>query len=228
MIDKKTVLAIIPARGGSKRLPDKNIRILKGKPLIAWTIETAKMSKFIDRLILSTEDPQIINLAKKWGCDIPFVRPHELATDDTLSMEVILHAIDTLKCRYDYIVYLQPTSPLRTPTDIDACIRLCRQRNAPACVSVKEPDKPPFWMYTVDETCHMTPFVDNSITSDNREDLPAVYVLNGAVYVAETLWLLKQKDFISPDTIAYIMPKERSYDIDSEIDLRVCEYLLSR
>nr|HPK54819.1 acylneuraminate cytidylyltransferase family protein [Smithellaceae bacterium] len=117
MIQGKTVLAIIPARGGSKGIPRKNITNLAGKPLIAWTIEEAKKSKYIDRLILSSEDNEIIQVAKEWGCEVPFIRPRELAEDDTLGIEPVLHALNTIKKKYDYVVLLQPTSPLRSVDD---------------------------------------------------------------------------------------------------------------
>ena len=129
MLNGKTILAIIPARGGSKGIPRKNIKPLAGKPLIAWTIEEAKKSKYIDRLILSSEDEEIIRIAKKWGCEVPFVRPKEFAEDETSGIEPILHAIETLSEKYDYVCLLQPTSPLRTVNDIDGCIKKCIDRS---------------------------------------------------------------------------------------------------
>ncbi len=114
MIAGKTVLAIIPARGGSKGVPRKNIRLLAGKPLIVWTIDEAKKSKYIDRFILSSEDDEIIKIAREYGCEVPFKRPIELAQDDTPGIEPVIHAINTLEDKYDYVVLLQPTSPLRT------------------------------------------------------------------------------------------------------------------
>lgn len=142
------ILAIIPARGGSKGVPRKNIRELAGKPLIAWTIEEAKKSKYIDRLILSTEDDEIIEVAKQYGCEVPFKRPIELAQDDTPGIDPVLHAIE--QCPgYDYVVLLQPTSPLRTVDDIDGCIeQLLSSDGTNFCVSVTEPEKSPYWMYT--------------------------------------------------------------------------------
>ncbi|MEH2097772.1 acylneuraminate cytidylyltransferase family protein, partial [Nostoc sp.] len=121
MIHGKKVLAIIPARGGSKAVPRKNIREIGGKPLIAWTIEEAKKSQYIDRLILSSEDDEIISIAQKWGCEIAFKRPVELAQDDTPGIAPVLHALNQLPI-YDYVVLLQPTSPLRQVIDIDGCI----------------------------------------------------------------------------------------------------------
>ena len=134
MIDNKRVLAIIPARGGSKGVPRKNIRNLAGKPLIAWTIKEGKKSKYIDRLILSSEDSEIIEIAKAYGCDVPFVRPEELAKDNTSGVEPVLHAVSKLE-GYDIVVLLQPTSPLRTVTDIDKCIEKCIFEKAYLCLS---------------------------------------------------------------------------------------------
>src|SRR5262245_25182815 len=128
MIDAKRVLGLITARGGSKGVPRKNVRPLGGKPLLAWTIEAARNAPVIDRLILSSDDAEIIEVARAWGCEVPFVRPPELATDTADSVEVVRHALSTLGEDYDYVVLLQPTSPLRTGEDIENCVRLCDAR----------------------------------------------------------------------------------------------------
>ncbi|TDF93488.1 cytidylyltransferase domain-containing protein [Paenibacillus piri] len=219
MIEGKSVLAIIPARGGSKGVPRKNIKDLAGKPLIAWTIDQAQKSNYIDRLILSSEDAEIIEVARALGCEIPFVRPAELATDETSGLEPVWHALNHVPS-YDYIVLLQPTSPLRTAADIDTCLELCIQHNAPSCVSVTVPDKSPYWMYTLDEESRMTPFIDIEL-KPRRQDMPPLASLNGAVYAAECEWLQAKRTFITKETIAYFMPRERSIDIDSEFDLQV-------
>lgn len=226
MIGGKRVLGVIPARGGSKGVPRKNIRMVAGKPLIAWTIDEAKRSRTLDRLVLSSEDPEIIDLAKQWGCEVPFVRPAELARDETPGIEPVLHAIAALPEQYDYVVLLQPTSPLRTAADIDQCVERCVSRNAPACVSVTEPDKSPYWMYTLDDTGRMRPLLEGDAAS-RRQDLPKVYALNGAVYAADCHWLLRTRSFLSEETEAYEMPKERSLDIDTESDLQYCEIRLN-
>jgi N-acylneuraminate cytidylyltransferase len=228
MIDDKSMLAIIPARGGSKGVPRKNIRQLAGKPLIAWSIEAAKQSKYIDRLILSSEDEEIIAVAKAWGCEAPFVRPAELAGDDVPGIEPVLHALNTLPGKYDYVVLMQPTSPLRTVQDIDGCIEHCVRRAANACVSVTEPDKSLYWAYVLDAEGRMQPLLDTGELIFQRQDLPKTYVLNGAVYVADCEWLLKTKTFITAETLAYPMDKVNSVDIDSELDLKFAEMLLPR
>lgn len=222
MIDQKTVLAIIPARGGSKGVPKKNIRMAAGKPLIAWTIEEAKRSKYIDRLILSSDNDEIIQVAREYGCEIPFVRPAELARDDTPGMAPVLHALEVIP-RYDYVVLLQPTSPLRVAEDIDGCLESCDRARANACVSVTEAEESPFLMYFIDEAHKMSPVLGSPNKYHRRQDMPPAYRVNGAVYTARTEWLLKSENFIGPGTIAYPMPRQRSLDIDNEWDLETFE-----
>lgn len=226
MIQGKSVLAIIPARGGSKGVPRKNIRTLAGKPLIAWTIEEAKKSRYVDRLILSSDDPEIIRVAGAWGCEAPFVRPPELARDDTPGIDPVLHALRELP-GYDYVVLLQPTSPLRAVEDIDGALELCLAKNARACVSVTEPDKSPYWMFSRDNDGRLRPLIDTGEIAGRRQDLPKVYVINGAVYVAESGWLAESRSFLAKETVGYEMPKERSADIDTEQDLLCVEALFS-
>jgi len=220
MFAKKSVLAIIPARGGSKGVPRKNIREIAGKPLIAWTIASAKKSRYIDRLILSSEDAEIIAVAKKYGCEVPFIRPKQLAKDGTPGVAPVIHAVNSLPCKYDLIVLLQPTSPLRSAEDIDACIKRCAAGGFKSCVTVAEPDKSPFWMFRVAKSGLMRPLLKAPATCHRRQDLPAIYAVNGAVYVAERKWLLKTRSLLDKNTIAVKMPVERSLDIDTELDLQ--------
>ncbi|ATW25676.1 cytidylyltransferase domain-containing protein [Candidatus Formimonas warabiya] len=222
MINNQKILGLIPARGGSKGVPRKNIRHVAGKPLIAWTIEEAKKSKYIDRLILSSEDEEIIKVAKTLGCEVPFVRPAELARDETPGIDPVLHALKFLP-GYDYIVLLQPTSPLRSVLDIDGCLENCVFHNANACVSVSEVEKSPYWMYEIDANCCLKPIIKMEKPFTRRQDLPRVFALNGAVYVARIEWLLGKKSFLSEETTAFIMPRERSFDIDTKFDLRLVE-----
>ncbi|MDB4173097.1 acylneuraminate cytidylyltransferase family protein, partial [bacterium] len=161
MINGQSVLAVIPARGGSKGLPGKNILKLKDKPLLAWTIEAAKESKYLDHVIVSTDNDDISKAAKDYGCDVPFLRPHELATDEASIYDVLVHALDQLKDSYDVLVLLQPTSPLRTFKDIDACLQILSDSNAPSCVSVCEASKSPNWMYWLDKEDHLTPILQD-------------------------------------------------------------------
>lgn len=219
------ILAIIPARGGSKGIPRKNIRQLAGKPLLAWTIKEAKKSNYISSTILSSEDPEIINVAKQYGCEVPFIRPLELAQDDTPGIDTVLHAIENCPS-FDYVVLLQPTSPLRTVEDIDECIKYFMEQKADFCVSVSETDKSPYWMYKIDKNGKMESLIKSEEIPTRRQDLRKTYSLNGAIYVAKIDKLIDSKSFLTPSTLAYIMKKEHSIDIDNELDLKLCEWYL--
>ena len=218
-------MAVIPARGGSKGLPQKNIRNICGKPLIGWTIEAAQKSADIDRLILSSEDRAILAVAEKYSSEVPFLRPQSLARDDTPSIDVILHVIDNIGQLYDYVVMLQPTSPMRTVEDIDGCIEFTMDRKAVACVSITRVTKSPYWMFKLDNRQRLSPVVKSPISANRRQELPLTYVLNGAIYFAETQWLQKNKAFVTDQTIGYQMKYENSIDIDSELDLLWFEFL---
>jgi N-acylneuraminate cytidylyltransferase len=218
MLEKQTFLALIPARGGSKGLPRKNVLEAGGKPLLAWSIDAARQSRYLDRLVLSSDDAEIIETARRWGCEVPFTRPAELAQDATPGMDVVLHAMRNLP-RHDYLVLLQPTSPLRTASDIDGCIETCLRQSAPACVSVTLAPKSPYWMFHLDAGQNLQPVLGNwDRLNQPRQSLPPVYVLNGAVYVAQWDWLLENKSFLAPESVAYVMPEERSLDIDTRAD----------
>lgn len=219
MIDGHSVLAVIPARAGSKRVPHKNLREVAGRPLIAWTIEQARAAHRLDRVVLSTEDEEIARLAREYGCDVPFLRPVELAADDTPGVEPVLHAITQLP-NFDYVVLLQPTSPQRTAADIDGAIEQCVRSKAPSCVSVTPALENPALMYTLHEGRM------RAVAPDHAGS--AAYVLNGAVYVARIEWLTTSRTFVTPETIAFIMPRERSLDIDTEADLERFAATVSR
>ena len=231
MYKGKNILGLIPARGGSKGLPRKNIKPLLGKPLIAWTIEEALASKYLDRLIVSTDDKEIAEISKKYGAEVPFIRPKELAEDNAKGIDVALHAIDWLKKndkqkQYDLLMLLQPTSPLRTTEDIDKAIELLFLKDAKAIVSVCEVDHYPLWSNTLPENGCMKDFIRKEIMNKNRQELPIFYRLNGCIYLAYCSYLQKQRSFFGEKSFAYIMPKERSIDIDGEIDFRLAEILL--
>jgi CMP-N,N'-diacetyllegionaminic acid synthase len=227
MIGEAKVLAIITARGGSKGLPGKNIIDLGGKPLLAWSVEAAQQSRYVDRLILSSEDDDIIAVAEKFGCEVPFRRPREFATDAATIDPVLIHALDHLDEAFDYLVLLQPTSPLRTAADIDGAIKVCAERGAPACVGMCETAKPVEWMYRVGANAGLEPILGEIVTS-RRQELPKTYVINGAVYVARVDWYREHRGFLDPATLAWCMPPERSIDIDSELDLIVARALVDR
>jgi CMP-N,N'-diacetyllegionaminic acid synthase len=201
---------------------------LGGKPLIAWTIEEAKKSKYIDRLILSSEDAEIIRIAKEWNCEVPFIRPLALAKDRTPGIAPVLHALKTLPESYDYVTLLQPTSPLRRVDDIDGCIEQCLKLKGNSMISVTEPYKGLDYIYLLNSRHRLRPFLRAKKTSSRRQDFPKTFIVNGAVYFAKKDFILKNKTFYKNETLGYIMPVERSVDIDNEFDFRFAEFLLKR
>lgn len=225
MISGKTVLAIVTARGGSKGVPRKNIRLLGGKPLLLWSFEAAADSRYIDRCVLSSEDEEIIAVSRKHGYDAPFARPRELAADDTPGVAPVLHALTALPECYDLVVLLQPTSPLRLAEDIDGALEACVTADAPACVSISPAAKSPYLYQRMDAKGRLVPLLDAGGAS-RRQDMPETFTLNGAVYVAKTSFLHREKTFFTQHTIGYVMPEQRSLDIDSELDFSLCECLL--
>ena len=227
MIGEKSVLALIPARGGSKGVPRKNVRDAGGRPLIAWTIEAARNSAYVDRVVVSSDNQEIIEVARQWGAEVPFTRPAELARDETPSLDVALHALDALGA-FDYLVLLQPTSPLRTAAHIDACIRLCQESGASSAVSVTPAEQSPYWMYFVDAAGRMDRVLAPPAGATRRQDLPRAYALNGAVYVVRTEALRAGRRFVFDDSTAFEMPAEASFDIDTELDLTIVKALIER
>jgi N-acylneuraminate cytidylyltransferase/CMP-N,N'-diacetyllegionaminic acid synthase len=228
MYKGKSILALIPARGGSKGLPRKNIRPLLGKPLIAWTIEQALASKYLDRVIVSTDSEEIAEISKKYGAEVPFMRPKKLATDEVKSIDVVLHAVKWMEENdgsYDLLMLLQPTSPLRTVEDIDKAVELLFGKGAIAVVSVCKVDHHPYWSNVLPEDGCMENFIRPEAINKNRQGLPIFYRLNGAIYLAYCDYLKQEKTFFGDKTFAYIMPKERSIDIDEEIDFILAELL---
>ncbi len=223
----ENILAIIPARGGSKGIPRKNIIPLAGKPLIAWTIEEARKSKYIDRLILSSDNPEIMAVARKWGCEVPFRRPAALSTDSSPSIDAILHAIEMIGEDYDYMVLLQTTSPMRSCKDIDGAIEKCISSGADTCVSVTEPKKSPFWTYRTDAKGRLVPLIRTRLAS-RRQDLPQAYCLNGAIYVAKIKRLLKSKTLIGKNTVPFVMGETNSIDIDSRFELDIADFIIRK
>lgn len=225
MIGDRRVVALIPARGGSKGLPGKNIALLAGKPLIAWSIEAAKASRYVDDVVVTTDDAAIAAVARQWGATV-VDRPPELATDTAPVEGALLHAVDTLGDLWQVLVLLQPTSPLRLAIDIDACLDTMTTLAAPCALTVCDPGKSPYWMYTLAADGRMNPVVPG-VEGRRRQDLPDAYALNGAVYVADIPWLRGNGKFMSSETVACLMPRERSIDIDSAHDLTIAKALLA-
>ena len=227
MYTNKTFLAIIPARGGSKRLPRKNVLDLCGKPLIAYTIEAALKSKYINKVIVSSDDEEILNISSNFGADI-IKRPDELASDTATTFDAIKHTINNLE-KYDYIVLLQPTSPLRNENQIDEAIELLEEKQADAIVSVCEMDHSPLWSNTLPKDGNMRGFLREEILNKRSQDLEKYYRLNGAIYICKTDKLLENKSFFLKDNIfAYIMDRKSSIDIDEEIDFEIAKVLINK
>jgi len=229
MYDGKTLLAVITARGGSKRMPGKNLATLEGRPLLAWSIDAARKSKYLDRVILSSDDDEIIRVAREHGCEAPFKRPPELSTDTAKSEDVLIHALDAVG-PYDYVVLLQPTSPLRTAEDIDGCVELAVGRRAKSCITVSKVDQHPWWMFSLAGDSVMVPFVEraNDGSAYQKQKLPELYILAGSVYVADSAWLRESRTLFTPDRLGYVIPQERAVDIDTEVDLITAASLMRK
>ena len=229
MYKGKKILAIIPARGGSKRLPRKNILDLAGKPLMAWSIEAAKGSKYIDRVILSSDDEEIIKVAKEWGCDVPFTRPKELAQDTTRSINVVTHAIKALTESYNDVILLQPTSPLRTSEDIDSAIEQFYAKDASSLIGVCEVEHSPLWSNTLDESMSMDNFLDDKYNNARSQDLPTYYRINGAFYMSRVESVIKNETFfVKKGIYGFLMSQEHSVDIDTKLDFIIAEAVLKQ
>jgi CMP-N,N'-diacetyllegionaminic acid synthase len=232
MIDKMTFMGLIPARGGSKSIPEKNIAPLGGKPLISYTIFEAKKSKYLNRVVVSTNSKKIAVIAKQLGAEVPFKRPDDLARDDTPGIEPILHALEWFRVNEnyfpDFVMVLQPTSPFRSAEDIDLAIELSLKHQVDNLVSVCEVSQSPFWMKLISSDGYLTDFIINGRKYNRKQDLPPVYILNGAIYLSRCEKLVKQKNFFDYQTYAYVMPKDRSLDIDSVDDLSYANYLLKK
>lgn len=218
MSAKRRMLGLIPARGGSRRVAGKNLRKVGGRSLLARAIEQAGQSRFLTRIIVSSDDEAILDHARAAGAQA-LKRPAALARDDTPGIAPVIHAIEALDEAFSHVVLLQPTSPFRTAEDIDKAIALCLEKDAPACVSVCPVRENPAWMFTLDDGGAMTPLLDGAIPA-RSQDLPPCYILNGAVYVAKTRTILEQGSFLVPGTVASVMPAERSLDIDTPEDLK--------
>lgn len=229
MFRGKRILALIPARGGSKGLPGKNARLFLGRPLISWSIKQANASKYIDRVVVSSEDKKILHIAGSCGADTSFTRPRYLARDSTPMIDVVMHTIKYLKKAgeyYDLIILLQPTSPLRRVCDIDKSIELLFSKKAQAIVSVSDNIDNPNWANTLPRDNCMKNFLKAGVANKNRQDSAVFYGLNGAIFLAYSKYLLIHKTFFGACTYAYIMPKQRSVDIDDEVDFYFAEFLL--
>lgn len=221
-----SLLALIPARGGSKGIPRKNIRPFCGKPLLQWSIDVALAAPSIDRVIVSTDDMEIAELARIGGADVPFLRPQHLSSDTAPGICPVLHALEQLP-EVDQVLLMQPTSPLRRVEDVEAIVALCPQSGSFSAVSLSLSGKHPAWMFGLSTDDHLQPLFPGTF-ANSRQELRPAYVLNGALYLASREFLERERSFFSSDTIGYVMPLERSVDIDSLLDWRWAEFLMQQ
>ena len=225
MYKNKSFLAIIPARGGSKRLPRKNVLDLNGKPLISWSIEAGLKSKYIDNLIVSSDDEEILQISGLFDAKT-IKRPAFLASDTATTFDAIKHTLENTE-KYDYIVLLQATSPLRNEKHIDEAIELLISKDADAVVSVCEMNHSPLWSNTIDNSLSMKDFLRDDILNKRSQDLEKYYRINGAIYICNTKKLLEEKSFFLRDGIfAYVMDQKISIDIDEEIDFEFTKFIM--
>lgn len=228
MYKDKKILAIIPARGGSKGIPKKNIIDLLGKPLLYYSIKSAKESKYIDKVIISTDDEEIAEVGKELGVDVPFLRPEEISGDKAKSIDAFIHAIkelEKLEEKYDYILLLQNTSPLRQSWHIDEAIEKLIESNERSLVSVSEVTEHPCIMRTLDENENTQPLI--SMTGDmRRQDFPPIYIVNGAIYIQKNDEYLDLNTNLNGGKLAYVMAREYSVDIDEYLDLDIARHYL--
>lgn len=228
MYKDKKIVCVIPARSGSKGLPGKNIKMLLGKPLIAYSIKQAKSSRMIDRIIVSTDDKKIADISKKYGAEVPFMRPKFLAQDKSSTMDVLLHAMEWLEkdsYPFDILVLLHVTAPLRSVEDINNCVRLLFNENTSNVFSATEAHRNPYFnMVELDKKGR--PCLVKNGNFPTRQSAPKVFDMNASVYVWWKDALKNDKSLFSKTTAIYLMPKERSIDIDDNIDFKIAEMLL--
>lgn len=227
MFGKQKILALIPARGGSKGIKDKNIILLAGKSLIAYSIEAAKNSKYIDSIVVTTDSKKIAEVAKQCGARVPFLRPAELGADTSKTIDAVLHAIKTLKSmdeNYNTLVLLQPTQPLRTTYDIDKAIELYYENGENGLVAISPVDDSPLLIRSIDADGKLVNLLSQNSTC-RRQDMPNYYKVNGCIYINKIDELDKNTSF-NDNKVPFIMTKEHSVDIDEISDLWMAEYYL--
>jgi len=230
MFNNQRMIAIIPARSGSKGLPNKNIRLLNGKPLLAYSILQAQETGIFDEIFLSTDSQEYADIARQYGANAPFLRSGELASDSASTWDCVVEALEQysrIGKEYDLFVVLQPTSPLRTAQDIVNTLKKMLLNNADSVVSVCEADHSPLLCNTLPENQSMKDFIRPEITSKTRQELPTYYRINGAIYAVRTSFFLNAQTIYDGNSLAYVMPRERSIDIDTLFDFSLAECLLN-
>jgi N-acylneuraminate cytidylyltransferase len=231
---KPHVIAGIFARGGSKGVPRKNIRLLAGKPLIAYAIETARASELIDRVIVSTDDAEIANVALQYGAEVPFMRPSELAQDDSPEWSAWQHAIRMLegaegRLRLDAFVCVPPTSPLRSVEDVDACVRMLLAGDTDMVITVRPAERSPYFnMVVLDDLSYARLVIQPQQATFRRQDVPVVYDMTTVAYAARPEFVLGANSMFQGKVKAVVVPSDRALDIDTELDFRIAEFLLGR
>jgi CMP-N,N'-diacetyllegionaminic acid synthase len=226
------MIAIIPARGGSKGLPGKNVKLLGGRPLICHSISAALKAKTISRVIVSTDDDEIANVARECGAEVPFMRPKKLATDNSMVMDAYLYTIDRLanesKELIESFVALLPTTPLRSSEDIDNAVVIFLERDADSVLSVSKAAVPIEWYKKIGKDGLLSNYLLEVDAVNNRQDHIEAHIPNGAIYVFQTELLRKKRQYYLDKTYAYVMPRSRSADIDELLDFEWAEFLMYR
>lgn len=226
------LLGLITARGGSKRIPGKNLREVGGKPLLAWTVEEACKSSLLDAVVMTTDDVEIADAARRYGASVPFMRPARLAGDATPHIDCVFHALEQLVEQgdepFDAVVLLQPTSPLRTVDDIDGLLQEALDKKAEAMVTVHDSTEHPYFVRFFGENGVLDPFMRQDVFYPRKQDLQKTYYINGAVYFNTVESLYRTKTFYPEGQYGYEMPAERALQVDSEFEMLVADMLLHR
>lgn len=227
------MIALIPARGGSKGLPGKNIKNLCGKPLIAHTIEAALKAEGIERVIVTTDSEEIAAVAREYGAEVPFLRPAALAGDTSSAVDVYLHAVDFLEKEsgrsIEKFTVLLPTAPLRNSVNIEQALRQFYEKNAETLISMREAETPISWYYEMNIEGRVKNLgLDAENAVKNRQVNKKYYIPNGAIYILDKELLKEKRTYYSENTVAYLMSAEQSVDIDCELDFKMAELLLSQ
>lgn len=224
------ILTIIPARGGSKGIPKKNIAPLAGKPLIAWVIDAARASQNVSRLIVDTDSEEIADVARQWGAETPYLRPEEYARDETPTIAALQHALRWLEAHEgyspDYLMCLQATTPFITTADIDGAVSLAMDKQAEAVVSVAPVKHPPQWLRQVGSDQRLQDYFPGQPFVARRQDVSPAFELNGAIFIARPQLLLEQGTWYVDDTYGYVMQNEVWVDIDTPFDLRLADLVM--
>jgi CMP-N,N'-diacetyllegionaminic acid synthase len=235
VIGGRRVLALVPARKGSKGLPMKNVRMLHGKPLLQWPITTARASRYVDRVVISTDDAQFAELGRVAGADAPFLRPAEFATDTASSFAFIEHALDTLEAagdRYDYLVLLEPTSPLTEAADVDAALEALdtRREAADSIVGVSPlVSAHPAFAVRTDDLGMLRPFQHETFAAlPRRQDIEPLYSLDGSLYASKVDALRRERGFCHQRTLPFVTPRFKSFEIDDLVDFICIEAIMAR